>query len=242
MNDKAFSDAAVAYEKYIKVLEIIFDAKPGELSPEQFKDAARTQELTVVASAYWDLLRIYDTSEKYGDRQAIAAKKLAQFKIRKNRYLQGVVDGPKTEPHAPITAVGGPKVWLDSIKDSYLGCLQRSIHMAKELTKVTSNNHKKICHIGGNLHLKDMKYYLSKQQKPPNEINVVSLKNKKKLNHIIWAMSKEIETDIDKKEFGIEINSKLEEQLNVFFKSLSLNKRSSIPNPEVQDKNLAPSL
>jgi hypothetical protein len=79
MNDKAFSDAAVAYEKYIKVLEIIFDAKPGELSPEQFKDAARTQELTVVASAYWDLLRIYDTSEKYGARQAIAAKKLAQF-------------------------------------------------------------------------------------------------------------------------------------------------------------------
>jgi hypothetical protein len=79
MTDKAFSDAAVAYEKYIKVLEIVFDAKPGELNPEHFKDAARTQELTVVASTYWDLLRIYDTSEKYGARQAIAAKKLAQF-------------------------------------------------------------------------------------------------------------------------------------------------------------------
>lgn len=79
MQDKAFSDAAVAYEKYIKVLEVVFDAKTGELSPELFKDSARTQELTVVASVYWDLLRIYDTSERYGDRQAAAAQKLAQF-------------------------------------------------------------------------------------------------------------------------------------------------------------------
>jgi hypothetical protein len=79
MSEKAFSDAAVAYEKYIKVLEVVFDAKPGELKPEQFKDSARTQELTIVASAYWDLLRIYDTSNKYGERQANAAKKLAQF-------------------------------------------------------------------------------------------------------------------------------------------------------------------
>lgn len=79
MNNKMFSDAAVAYEKYIKVLEVVFDAKAGDLTPEQFKDSARTQELTVVASVYWDLLRIYDTSEKYGDRQAVAAKKLAQF-------------------------------------------------------------------------------------------------------------------------------------------------------------------
>jgi hypothetical protein len=79
MKDKAFSDAAVAYEKYIKVLEVVFDAKSGELTPELFKDSARTQELTVVASVYWDLLRIYDTSERYGDRQAGAAQKLAHF-------------------------------------------------------------------------------------------------------------------------------------------------------------------
>lgn len=79
MSDRAFSEAAVAYEKYLKVLEVVFDAKPGDLNPEQFKDSARTQELTVVASVYWDLLRIYDTSEKYGERQAMAAKKLTQF-------------------------------------------------------------------------------------------------------------------------------------------------------------------
>jgi hypothetical protein len=79
MTGKMFSDAAVAYEKYLKVLEVVFEAKPGELTPEHFKDSARTQELTVVASVYWDLLRIYDTSEKYGERQAASAAKLATF-------------------------------------------------------------------------------------------------------------------------------------------------------------------
>lgn len=79
MNEKAFSDAAVQYEKYIKVLEVVFDVDPGGLAPEQFKESARTQELTVVAGVYWDLLRIYDTSERYGDRMQNAAKKLAQF-------------------------------------------------------------------------------------------------------------------------------------------------------------------
>ena len=79
MMEKMFSDAAVAYEKYFKVLEMVFDVQSGGLTPEHFKDSARTQELTVVASAYWDLLRIYDTSPKYGERQAAAAKKLAIF-------------------------------------------------------------------------------------------------------------------------------------------------------------------
>lgn len=79
MNQKMFSDAAVAFEKYIRILENVFDCKRGELNPEHFKDSARTQELTIVASVYWDLLRIYDTSEKYGDRQKQAAKKLAEF-------------------------------------------------------------------------------------------------------------------------------------------------------------------
>jgi len=79
MTEKSFSDAAVSYEKYLKVLEVVFDCKAGELTPEHFKDSARTQELTVVASVYWDLLRIYDTSERYGDRMKVAANKLALF-------------------------------------------------------------------------------------------------------------------------------------------------------------------
>jgi len=80
MGQKAYSEAAVAYEKYLKILEIVFMVEKGShLTPEHFKDTARTEELTVVASVYWDLLRIYDTSEKYGERQNVAAKQLALF-------------------------------------------------------------------------------------------------------------------------------------------------------------------
>ena len=80
MSKKAYAEAAVMYEKYIKILEIVFSVqKGGNLTPEHFKDTARTEEITVVASVYWDLLRIYDTSSKYGERQVVAAKQLAVF-------------------------------------------------------------------------------------------------------------------------------------------------------------------
>lgn len=80
MNAKNFTAAAVTYEKYIKVLEIVFNLKKGELlTPKLFKDSARTSEITVVASVYWDLFRIYDTNDKYNDRQQIAGQQLAVF-------------------------------------------------------------------------------------------------------------------------------------------------------------------
>lgn len=80
MSQKMYSEAAVSYEKYLKILEIVFNVEKGQhLTPDHFKESARTEELTVVTSVYWDLLRIYDTSDKYGDRQAIAARQLASF-------------------------------------------------------------------------------------------------------------------------------------------------------------------
>lgn len=79
MDQKAYSEAAVAYEKYIRVLEMVYNLERGRLSPEVFNNSKRSKELTVVASVYWDLMRIYDTSPRYGDRMAKAASKLAQF-------------------------------------------------------------------------------------------------------------------------------------------------------------------
>lgn len=76
---KNLPEAAVAYEKYLRILEIVYEQKPGTLSPELFKSQARAQEMTVVASVYWDLMRIYDAHSRYADRQLKAAEKLAQF-------------------------------------------------------------------------------------------------------------------------------------------------------------------
>ena len=80
MGQKLYSEAAMSYEKYLKILDIVFEVKKGDrLRPEVFKESARTTELTVVASVYWDLMRIYDTSEKYADRMSNSAKQLALF-------------------------------------------------------------------------------------------------------------------------------------------------------------------
>lgn len=79
MSNKLYSDAAVCYEKYLRVLELTFDCKPGQLSPESLKESAKTAELTVIAGTYWDLLRIYDSNSKYLDRQKHSAVQLAKF-------------------------------------------------------------------------------------------------------------------------------------------------------------------
>ena len=79
MNQKAYSEAAVQYEKYLRILEVVYNLKKGELSPAVFNNSSRSKELTVIASVYWDLVRIYDTSPRYGDRMQKAAMKLAEF-------------------------------------------------------------------------------------------------------------------------------------------------------------------
>ncbi len=80
MGQRMFSDAAISYEKYLKILDIVFEADKGQkLTPEMFKEKARTQELTVVCSVYWDLLRIYDQLPHFADRQMEVARQLAKF-------------------------------------------------------------------------------------------------------------------------------------------------------------------
>lgn len=80
MKQKKYTEAALIYEKYLKVLEIVFDVQKGDvLRPQMFNKSGRTKELTVVASIYWDLLRIYDLSSKYNVKQISAAHQLASF-------------------------------------------------------------------------------------------------------------------------------------------------------------------
>lgn len=76
---KNYSEAAIHYEKYLRVLELVFEKKKDELSPDIFGTEARKQEMTVVASVYWDLMRIYDQSPRFKDKQVKAAHKLAEF-------------------------------------------------------------------------------------------------------------------------------------------------------------------
>lgn len=79
MQNKLYSEAALSYEKYLKILEMFFDLPSGQLTPEHFKESAKTAELSMVTSTYWDLLRIYDTHDAYAERQKKVAAQLAKF-------------------------------------------------------------------------------------------------------------------------------------------------------------------
>lgn len=79
MTNKMYSEAAISYEKYLKVLEMIFDCGSGNLKPESLKESAKTAELTIIVGVYWDLLRVYDSNDQFTDRQKHAAQQLAKF-------------------------------------------------------------------------------------------------------------------------------------------------------------------
>ena len=112
MQSKLFGEAAVTYEKYLKILEMVYDTKSGELKPEQFKDTARTAELPVITSVYWDLLRIYDTSPSCLDRQKKAAVQLARFATMTPLYADIVKKAEVFQRQSKNPAV--IKIFLDN--------------------------------------------------------------------------------------------------------------------------------
>lgn len=87
MSIRAYTEAAVMYEKYMKSVAIGFECKPTEIRPELFKDPRHRKELTVMSYVLWDLFKIYDTSAKYADRQKLISQKLIVF-ARSNSNIQ----------------------------------------------------------------------------------------------------------------------------------------------------------
>ncbi len=77
LKQKAYAEAAVSYEKYIKIIEIVCKIPHGSLRPEHLK--GQESEMTVVASVLYDLLKIYDKSSTHQGRSLETASKLAEF-------------------------------------------------------------------------------------------------------------------------------------------------------------------
>lgn len=84
---RAYPEAAKMYENYMKSVAIGFEVKPTELGPHLFKDPRHKKEFTVMAYVLWDLYKIYDTNQKYEDRQNLIAKKLTEF-AKSNSNMQ----------------------------------------------------------------------------------------------------------------------------------------------------------
>ncbi|MCJ8277961.1 MAG: hypothetical protein HRT44_04200 [Bdellovibrionales bacterium] len=77
MRQGSYAEAAICYEKYFKILEIVYKTDRNGLDPKLFKD--RPKEITIIASSLWDLLLIYDGHEKFSQKQMQAAEMLSKF-------------------------------------------------------------------------------------------------------------------------------------------------------------------
>ncbi|MDZ4661233.1 MAG: CFI-box-CTERM domain-containing protein [Pseudomonadota bacterium] len=62
---KVFAEAAIEFEKYLRTLEVVYDTKPGALTPDTFKSAKKSSEMDVILSVLWDLIKIYDMNINY---------------------------------------------------------------------------------------------------------------------------------------------------------------------------------
>ena len=76
-NNKVYGESAITYEKYLKVLEVVYGVDRASLKPSLFQE--RPKEITIICSVLWDLMLIYDAHQKYKTRQEEAAKKLSEF-------------------------------------------------------------------------------------------------------------------------------------------------------------------
>lgn len=74
---KEFADAAVCYEKYLKVISIVMEKPKNELDPKLFND--NPKEITIISSVLWDLVLIYDSHAKFNSKQREAIEMLAKF-------------------------------------------------------------------------------------------------------------------------------------------------------------------
>lgn len=81
---REYAEAAICYEKYLKVIEYIYEKKRHDFTAQQFKDTPR--EVTLIAGALWALVEIYDMHPKYKEKQEAAAQKLGELMSYTNLF------------------------------------------------------------------------------------------------------------------------------------------------------------
>lgn len=77
LDRREHADAAIAYEKYLKVIQYVYEKEFQDLNATMFGEHPR--EVTVICSALWALVEIYDLHPSYADKQLSCAAKLGEL-------------------------------------------------------------------------------------------------------------------------------------------------------------------
>jgi hypothetical protein len=120
---KEYAEAAICYEKYLKVIEYIYEKKRHEFTAQLFKDTPR--EVTLVSGALWALVEIYDLHPKYKEKQESSAKILGELMSYTNLFSTIVKKASVKRKHARNPAAY--KVLLKAAHVSHGHCFIASI-------------------------------------------------------------------------------------------------------------------
>jgi hypothetical protein len=74
---KEHADAAVCYEKYLKIIQYVYEKNFEQIEASLFKEHPR--EVTLICSALWSLVEIYDLHPNYTSKQESHAAKLGEL-------------------------------------------------------------------------------------------------------------------------------------------------------------------
>jgi hypothetical protein len=85
---KEHSEAAVCFEKYVKILQVVYEKDFNGLNASMFGD--HPKEVTVLCSALWALVEIYDLHGQYKERQEACAGKVGELMPYTNLFANMV--------------------------------------------------------------------------------------------------------------------------------------------------------
>lgn len=71
------ADAAICFEKYLKIIQYVYEKDFADIKASLFSEHPR--EVTVICSALWSLVEIYDLHSNYQQKQEICAAKLGEL-------------------------------------------------------------------------------------------------------------------------------------------------------------------
>jgi hypothetical protein len=60
LKESHWSNATKNFEGYIHVLEVVFDQKPGKLTPDHFRELNKIEEMKSLILVLWELIQIHD--------------------------------------------------------------------------------------------------------------------------------------------------------------------------------------
>ncbi len=110
---REYAEAAICYEKYIKVVEYVLEKKRIDFKAQLFKDSPR--EVTILTGAFWSLVEIYDMHPKYYAKQQQCATVLAELMPYTNLFTSIIKRASYKRKHSK-----NPDVYKTILKTSQM--------------------------------------------------------------------------------------------------------------------------